>query len=150
MKERRSDREAGVVEKARRTVQVVERQVVHPHQGGPLLLQVCRCMSFFFFLLPSSSFFFLFLLLFILFIIQTDEPIKRIPLKEVKACRHESADARLPARFPFYFSVETDGRVFVISARNESERNEWCEAISKLLPSFNQKPVLPSTFLSCN
>ena len=72
---------------------------------------------------------------------QNEEPIKRILLTEVKACRHESADARLPARFPFYFSVETDGRVFVISARNETERNEWVDAISKLLGSSNQKPV---------
>ena len=72
---------------------------------------------------------------------QNEEPIKRVLLTEVKACRHESADARLPARFPFYFSVETDGRVFVISARNETERNEWVEAISKLLGSSNQKPV---------
>jgi len=140
----RGDCEARVIEEAGRPVQVVERQMVHSHKERTLILQVTRCKG------PVSSLSHTqhlhtheahLPLLFAESLNQNEEPIKRVLLTEVKACRHESADARLPARFPFYFSVETDGRVFVISARNETERNEWVEAISKLLGSSNQKPV---------
>jgi len=74
---------------------------------------------------------------------EAEEPIKRIELKEIKSCRVESAE-RLPSRFPFYFTVEIESRIYVISAKNEQERNEWIAAINDFLKPNNTIEQTPT------
>jgi len=73
---------------------------------------------------------------------ESEEPIKRILLKDVNSCQVENAD-RVPSRFPFFFSVATETRTFMISSRSEQERNEWIAAINSVTHQ-NTKPSTPT------
>jgi hypothetical protein len=76
--------------------------------------------------------------------LETEEPIKRIALKDIKSCKQDNSnDVRFPSRYPYYFCVETDARTYAISARNESERNEWVDAINKLKTETAHPQVAP-------
>lgn len=72
---------------------------------------------------------------------ESEEPIKRIPIKEIKSCKNESGDDKLPSRYQFFFSVETELRQYMITARTETERNEWVTAISQLISGEKKDKV---------
>lgn len=63
-------------------------------------------------------------------------PIKVVPVSEILDCHRENADTKYgPGRHLCYFSVATEGRVYIIAAKNESERSDWVDGINSLLNS---------------
>ena len=58
-------------------------------------------------------------------------PISSIELSTVSSCRAEPNDTK--AKLTCLFSVATEGRVYLISAKSDIERDEWVQSIGSQL-----------------
>ncbi|KJE88652.1 hypothetical protein CAOG_00261 [Capsaspora owczarzaki ATCC 30864] len=67
----------------------------------------------------------------------SEEPIKRIQVSAIKSCDEVQAqpDSRGARPDHFYFTLNTEGRLFTICSRTAQERSDWVAAIRQYLPA---------------